>query len=46
VWVFEPISPVPILEASEADPELGASAALLQGAGWKLLVISAVLTVE
>jgi len=30
-----------LLEASEADPDLGASAALLQRAGWELLVVSA-----
>ena len=30
-----------LLAASEADPELGASAALLQRAGWELLVVSA-----
>jgi len=30
-----------LLDASEADPDLGASAALLQRAGWELLVVSA-----
>jgi 2,3-diketo-5-methylthio-1-phosphopentane phosphatase len=30
-----------LLEASQADPDLGASAALLQRAGWELLVVSA-----
>jgi 2-hydroxy-3-keto-5-methylthiopentenyl-1-phosphate phosphatase len=30
-----------LLEASEADPDLGASAALLQRAGWELLIVSA-----
>jgi 2,3-diketo-5-methylthio-1-phosphopentane phosphatase len=30
-----------LLEASRADPDLGASAALLQRAGWELLVVSA-----
>jgi len=32
---------VDLLEASRADPELGESAALLQRAGWELLVVSA-----
>jgi 2,3-diketo-5-methylthio-1-phosphopentane phosphatase len=30
-----------LLDASEVDPDLGASAALLQRAGWELLVVSA-----
>jgi len=30
-----------LLDASEADPDLGSSAALLQRAGWELLVVSA-----
>jgi len=30
-----------LLDASEADPDLGASAALLPRAGWKLVVVSA-----
>ena len=30
-----------LLAASQADPDLGASAALLQRAGWELLVVSA-----
>jgi 2-hydroxy-3-keto-5-methylthiopentenyl-1-phosphate phosphatase len=30
-----------LLEASQADPDLGASAALLQHAGWELVVVSA-----
>src|SRR5262245_52974803 len=30
-----------LLDASEADPDFGASAALLQRAGWELLVVSA-----
>jgi 2,3-diketo-5-methylthio-1-phosphopentane phosphatase len=30
-----------LLEAAEADPDLGVSAALLQRAGWELLVVSA-----
>ena len=30
-----------LLEASEADPDLGVSAGLLQRAGWELLVVSA-----
>ena len=30
-----------LLEASEADPELGASVALLERAGWELWVVSA-----
>jgi HAD superfamily phosphoserine phosphatase-like hydrolase len=30
-----------LLEASQADPDLGASAALLRRAGWELLVVSA-----
>jgi 2,3-diketo-5-methylthio-1-phosphopentane phosphatase len=30
-----------LLDAAEADPDLGASAALLQRAGWELLVVSA-----
>src|SRR5262245_38551179 len=30
-----------LLDASEADPDLGASATLLQRAGWELLVVSA-----
>jgi len=30
-----------LLEASQADPDLGTSAALLQRAGWELLVVSA-----
>src|SRR5262245_29561493 len=30
-----------LLEASEADPDLGASAALLERAGWELLIVSA-----
>src|SRR5262245_17409293 len=30
-----------LLEATEADPDLGVSAALLQRAGWELMVVSA-----
>jgi 2,3-diketo-5-methylthio-1-phosphopentane phosphatase len=30
-----------LIDAAEADPDLGASAALLQRAGWELLVVSA-----
>src|SRR5262249_25593348 len=43
-FAFMPTEDQPLealLEASEADPDLGASAALLQRAGWELLVVSA-----
>src|SRR5215471_11792176 len=43
-FAFAPTEEQPLeelLEASQADPDLAASAALLQRAGWELLVVSA-----
>jgi 2-hydroxy-3-keto-5-methylthiopentenyl-1-phosphate phosphatase len=43
-FAFAPTEKQPLeelLEASQADPDLAASAALLQRAGWELLVVSA-----